>query len=145
MVMGTGRGGIFDTMLGIVRLGLGGTAGSGKQYISWVHEDDFIRAVYWLIEHESLSGPINIASPNPLPNKEFMRIFREAWGTRIGLPAFEWQLAIGAFFLRTETELILKSRRVVPKLLTDSGFTFRFPDWDKACADLCKRWRSENK
>lgn len=145
MVMGTGRGGIFDTMLGIVRLGLGGTAGSGKQYISWVHEDDFIRAVYWLIEHESLSGPINIASPNPLPNKEFMRIFREAWGTRIGLPAFEWQLAIGAFFLRTETELILKSRRVVPKLLTDSGFTFRFPDWEKACADLCKRWRSENK
>lgn len=145
MVMGTGRGGIFDTMLGIVRLGLGGTAGSGKQYISWVHEDDFIRAVYWLIEHESLSGPINIASPNPLPNKEFMRIFREAWGTRIGLPAFEWQLAIGAFFLRTETELILKSRRVVPKLLTDSGFIFRFPDWEKACADLCKRWRSENK
>ncbi len=145
VTMGTGRGGIFDTMLGIVRFGMGGTAASGKQFISWIHEDDFIRSVYWLIEHESLSGPINISSPNPLPNKEIMRVFREAWGTRIGLPAFEWQLAIGAIFMRTETELILKSRRVVPKLLTDSGFTFEFPDWDMACADLCKRWRSENK
>lgn len=144
MIMGTARGGIFDTMLGIVRSGLGGTAGSGKQYISWVHEDDFIRAIYWLIEHEDLSGPINIASPNPLPNREFMRIFREAWGTRIGLPAFEWQLAIGAFFMRTETELILKSRRVVPKLLTDSGFEFEFPDWPAAAGDLCSRWRMEN-
>ncbi|MFH4285155.1 hypothetical protein WAJ30_22450, partial [Acinetobacter baumannii] len=81
-------------------------------------EDDFIRAVYWLIEHEQFSGPVNIASPNPLPNKEFMRIFREAWGTRIGIPSFEWQLALGAFLMRSETELILKSRRVVPKLLT---------------------------
>ncbi len=143
MIMGPARGGIFDTMLGIVRFGLGGTAGSGKQYISWIHEDDFIRAVYWLIEHEELSGPINIASPNPLPNKEFMRIFREAWGTRIGLPAFEWQLAIGAFLMRSETELILKSRRVVPKLLTDSGFSFEFPEWPEACRDLCGRSRSE--
>lgn len=141
MTMGTGRGGIFDTMLGIVRFGLGGTAASGRQYISWIHEDDFIRAVYWLIEHEELSGPINIASPNPLPNNEFMRIFREAWGTRIGLPAFEWQLAIGAFFMRSETELILKSRRVIPKLLTDSGFTFDFPEWKNAATDLCQKIR----
>lgn len=88
MTMGTGRGGIFDTLLGIVRFGLGGTAASGKQYISWIHEDDFIRSVYWLIQREELSGPINISSPHPLPNKEFMRIFRDAWGTRIGLPAF---------------------------------------------------------
>ncbi|HMO79242.1 MAG TPA: TIGR01777 family oxidoreductase [Pyrinomonadaceae bacterium] len=141
MIMGPARGGIFDTMLGIVRFGLGGTAASGKQYISWIHENDFIRSVYWLIEHEELSGPINIASPNPLPNKEFMRIFREAWGTRIGLPAFEWQLAIGAFFMRSETELILKSRRVIPKLLTDSGFTFDFPEWKNAATDLCQRIR----
>lgn len=144
MTMGTGREGIFDTMLGIVRVGLGGTAASGRQYISWIHEDDFVRAVYWLIEHDELSGPINISSPNPLPNKEFMRIFREAWGTRIGLPAFEWQLAIGAIFMRTETELILKSRRVVPKLLTDSGFEFTYPDWRTASSDLCTRWRQEN-
>ncbi len=142
MIMSPDRGGIFDTMLGLVRYGLGGTAGSGEQFISWIHDLDFIRSVYWIIEHEELSGPINIASPNPLPNREFMRIFREAWGTRIGLPAFEWQLGIGALFMRSETELILKSRCVVPKLLTDSGFGFEFPNWDSAVADLVKRWRS---
>ena len=141
MTMSPDRGGIFDVMLGLVRMGLGGTAGSGKQYISWIHDQDFIRSVYWLIEHEELSGAINISSPNPLPNREFMRIFRDAWGTRIGLPAKEWQLAIGAFLMRSETELILKSRRVVPKLLTDSGFEFEFPQWQDAARDLCRRWR----
>ncbi|MDI1241891.1 MAG: DUF1731 domain-containing protein, partial [bacterium] len=141
MTMGPDRDGIFDVMLGLVRKGLGGTAGSGRQYISWIHEEDFIRSVHWLIEHEEISGPINISSPNPLPNREFMRIFREAWGTRIGMPAMEWQLAIGAMLMRTETELILKSRRVVPKLLTNSGFEFEYPDWSDAARDLVKRWR----
>jgi uncharacterized protein (TIGR01777 family) len=141
MTMSPDRNGIFDVMLGLVRKGLGGTAGSGKQYISWIHERDFIRSVNWLIEHDELSGPINISSPNPLANREFMRIFREAWGTRIGLPAMEWQLGIGAFLMRTETELILKSRRVVPKLLTDSGFELEFPVWKAACEDLVRRWR----
>ncbi len=144
MTMGTGKGGIFDTMLGLVRKGLGGTAASGKQYISWIHEDDFIDAVRWLIDHDELSGPINISSPNPLPNREFMRIFRESWGAKFGLPAMEWQLAIGAWLMNTETELILKSRRVVPKLLTDSGFTFRFPEWSDACRELCEAWSKEN-
>ena len=135
------RGGIFDVMLGLVRKGLGGTAGNGKQYISWIHDLDFVRAVFWLIEHEELRGPINLSSPNPLPNKEFMRIFREAWGGRFGIPAAEWQLRLGAFFMRSETELMLKSRRVVPKLLTDSGFRFEFPEWEGAAKDLCRRWR----
>lgn len=142
MTMSPDRGGIFDVMLGLVRLGLGGTAGSGKQFISWIHDRDFIRSVYWLIEHEELQGPINISSPNPLPNREFMSIFRKAWGTRIGLPGMEWQLAIGAFLMRTETELILKSRRVVPRLLTESGFYFEFPNWEEAASDLVKRWRA---
>ncbi|MBK9154953.1 MAG: TIGR01777 family protein [Chloracidobacterium sp.] len=144
MTMSPDRGGIFDTLLGLVRKGLGGTAASGRQYISWIHDQDFIRSVYWLIEHEELSGPINLSSPNPLPNREFMRIFRETWGALFGLPAFEWQLAVGAFFMRSETELILKSRRVVPKLLTDSGFEFEFPEWEPACRDLCERWRRMN-
>ena len=141
MIMSPDRGGIFDTMLTLVRLGLGGTAADGKQYISWIHDLDFIRSVYWLIEHEELSGPINLSAPNPLPNKEFMRIVRKAWGTRIGLPASEWMLELGAFLMRSETELILKSRRVVPKLLTDSGFQFEFPTWEAAAADLCRRRR----
>jgi uncharacterized protein (TIGR01777 family) len=141
MVMGAERDGIFDTLLGLVKMGLGGTAASGRQYISWIHEQDFIRSVYWLIEHEELSGAVNLASPNPLPNKEFMRILRKAWGIKIGLPAAKFMLAIGAFFMRSETELILKSRRVVPRRLTDSGFTFGFPDWDDAAGDLCQKVR----
>lgn len=144
MTMSPDGGGIFDVMLGLVRKGLGGTAGSGKQYISWIHDRDFIRAVYWLIEHDELSGPVNLASPNPLPNREFMKIFRQAWGAPFGLPAMEWQLAIGAFFMRTETELILKSRRVVPRLLTESGFVFEFSEWETAVKDLVARWKKEN-
>ena len=142
MTMGPERGGIFDVMLGLVRRGLGGTAASGRQYISWIHDRDFIRSVYWLIDHDELSGPINISSPDPLPNKEFMRIFRKTAGISIGLPAMEWQLAIGAYFMNTETELILKSRRVVPKLLIHSGFEFEFPHWEQACRDLYGRWRT---
>jgi len=144
MTMSPDRGGIFDVMLGLVRKGLGGTAASGKQYISWIHDHDFIRSVYWLIEHEELSGPVNISSPNPLPNSEFMRIFRQSAGVPFGLPAMEWQLAIGAFFMQTETELILKSRRVVPKLLIESGFEFEFPDWTAACPQLYERWIQAN-
>lgn len=141
MIMGPERGGIFDTLLNIVRVGLGGTAASGRQYISWIHEQDFIRSVYWLIEHEELSGPVNLAAPNPLPNKEFMRILRRVWGMPIGLPAAEFMLEIGAFFMRTETELILKSRRVVPRRITESGFTFDLPEWEQAAEDLCTKRR----
>jgi uncharacterized protein (TIGR01777 family) len=144
MTMSPDRGGIFDVMLNLVRKGLGGTAGDGRQYISWIHDRDFIRAVYWLINHEELSGAINLASPNPLPNKEFMRVFREAWGTKIGLPASRLMLEIGAFFMRTETELILKSRRVVPARLLQSGFEFEFAEWQAAARDLIGRWRQQN-
>lgn len=142
MVMSPDRGGVFDTMLGLVKCGLGGTCGSGRQFVSWIHELDFINAIQWLIEREEISGAVNIASPNPLPNAGFMRLFREAWGTRIGLPAFEWMLEIGAFVLRTETELILKSRRVVPSRLLESGFRFTFPEWPAALKDLCVRSRA---
>jgi len=141
LILSPDRGGIFDTLLMLVRYGLGGTAASGKQYMSWIHDRDFIRSVYWLIEHEELSGPVNLSSPNPLPNSEFMRVLRKAYGMPFGMPAFEWQLAIGAVLMRTETELILKSRRVVPKLLMDSGYEFEFPDWKDAAEDLCRRWR----
>ena len=139
MIMSPDPDGIFDTLLKLVRFGLGGTAASGRQYISWMHDLDFVRSVYWLIQHDALSGSINLASPNPLPNREFMRILRDAAGMPFGLPAFEWQLAIGAFLMGSETELILKSRRVVPKLLTDSGFEFAFPEWKEAAEDLCAR------
>jgi uncharacterized protein (TIGR01777 family) len=141
MTMSPDRGGVFDVMLGLVRFGLGGTNGDGRQYLSWIHDLDFINAVYWLIDHDELSGPVNLASPHPLPNAEFMCVLREAWGTNIGLPSMKWMLEIGAFFLRTETELVLKSRRVIPTRLLQSGFEFAFPHWPDAAADLCRRWK----
>jgi uncharacterized protein (TIGR01777 family) len=141
MVMSPDRRGVFDTLLKLVRFGLGGQAGDGKQYISWIHDQDFIRSALWLIEHEDLDGPVNLAAPGSLPNAEFMLALREAWGIRFGLPATEWMLEVGAFFLRSETELILKSRRVVPGRLLESGFVFDFPDWQQASKDLCSRWR----
>jgi uncharacterized protein (TIGR01777 family) len=143
MTMSPDRGGVFNTLLTLVRWGLGGTNGDGRQFVSWIHEADFIRAVYWLIEHPDLSGLVNVASPNPVPNAEFMRTLRQAWGSRFGLPASRWMLKIGAFVLRTETELILKSRRVVPGRLLKSGFEFQFPNWNDAAADLCRRWRHQ--
>jgi uncharacterized protein (TIGR01777 family) len=141
MVMSPDRGGVFDTLLTLVRYGLGGRAGDGRQYVSWIHDQDFIRAIDWLIKHEELAGPINLAAPNPVPNAEFMRTLRAAWGRSFGLPATEWMLEMGAFFLRTETELLLKSRRVVPLRLPQSGFVFQFPTWAEAARDLCHRWR----
>jgi uncharacterized protein (TIGR01777 family) len=140
MVMSPDRGGIFDTLLGLVRRGLGGSAAGGRQYVSWMHDLDFIRAVRWLIEHEEMDGVVNLAAPGPLPYAGFMRALREAAGVRIGLPATRWMLALGAFAMRTETELVLKSRRVVPKRLLDAGFAFEFPRWPDAARDLVSRW-----
>lgn len=128
-----GRGGeAFEAFHRLVKLGLGGKLGDGRQYMSWIHAEDFARSVVWLITHEKLSGPINCSSPNPLPNTEFMRIFREGWHQPIGLPAARLMLEVGAFFLRTETELMLKSRRVVPRRLLESGFRFKYPEWGAA-------------
>ena len=141
IIMSPDRGGVFDVLLGLVRRGLGGRSGDGRQYVSWIHGADFIRAIYWLIEHEHLEGAVNLAAPNPLPNAEFMRALREAWGTRVGLPASKWMLEIATFFMRTESELVLKSRRVVPGRLLRDGFEFEFPNWKEATHDLCERWR----
>lgn len=141
MTMSPDRGGVFDVMLGLVRVGLGGTNGSGRQFVSWIHEADFISAIHFIHEHPEMEGPVNVCSPNPLPNREFMRVLREAWGIRIGLPATAWMMEIGALFLKTETELVLKSRQVVPARLLAEGFQFQFPEWREAARDLCERAR----
>jgi uncharacterized protein (TIGR01777 family) len=138
MTLSPDKGGVFDRLLGLVRRGLGGSAGNGRQFMSWIHYEDFVAAVCWLIERRDVEGIVNFASPNPLPNAEFMRVLREACGMPFGLPAPDWMLEIGAAFMRTETELILKSRRVVPSKLLEHGFTFRFPNWDTAASDLCR-------
>ena len=141
VVMSPDPGGIFDTLLTLTRRGLGGTAGNGKQYVSWVHEADFVRAIDWIVAHDSLEDIVNVASPNPLPNADFMRELRKASHTPFGLASPEWLLPIGAFLMRTEPELLLKSRRVVPGKLLAGGFTFTHPTWPQAALDLCNRSR----
>lgn len=143
LVMSPTRDGVFDVLTGLTRKGLGGSLGGGDQYVSWIHDQDFARAVKWLIEHDDLEGAFNMAAPQPLPQRELMRVLRQAYGVPVGLPATKWMAEIGAFFLRTDTELILKSRRVVPGRLLQSGFTFQFPEWVHAAKDLAARWREE--
>jgi uncharacterized protein (TIGR01777 family) len=145
MTMSPDKGGIFDVLLGLVRHGLGGRSGNGRQYVSWIHYEDFVRAIYWLIEHENVEGAMNLCSPEPVPNAEFMRTLRAAWGMPFGLPATRWMLELGAIFLRTETELILKSRRVIPGRLLRHSFSFGFPTWREAARDLCEQWRAQKK
>ena len=138
MVLSPDRGGIFDTLLSLTRRGLGGRAGNGRQFMSWIHHEDFVAAVNWLIDHDEIAGKVNIAAPHPLPNAEFMRLLRQASGTPFGLPATEWMIEIGAVVMRTESELILKSRRVVPARLLEHGFRFKYPHWQDAARDLCR-------
>jgi uncharacterized protein (TIGR01777 family) len=134
-------GNAFAVFSNLVRVGLGGKQGNGRQFVSWIHESDYARAVEFLIVHEDLQGPINIASPNPEPNRDLMAALREAWNMPNGLPIPSPLMEIGAFFLRTETELVLKSRRVVPTRLLDAGFKFEIPYWPHAAEDLVQQWR----
>ncbi|MDQ6800339.1 MAG: DUF1731 domain-containing protein [Acidobacteriota bacterium] len=142
MVMSPFPGGPFDALLNLTRHGLGGMAGDGRQFVSWMHYRDFASAVRWIIDHDRIDGVVNLAAPHPLPNAEFMADLRNAWGIRYGLPASRWMLEMGAFVLRTETELLLKSRRVVSSRLAESGFEFEFSTWPEAARDLCGRWRA---
>jgi uncharacterized protein (TIGR01777 family) len=144
MTMSPDAGGIFATLSTLVRCGLGGSAGDGRQFVSWIHEEDFIRAIHWLIEHEEIDGVVNLAAQSPLPYAEFMRDLRAAWNVPVGLPAPVWLLEIGTWLLQTESELVLKSRRVVPGRLLASGFEFRYPDWAAAARDLCVSNRQQS-
>ena len=137
-------GNAFGVLSNLVRTGLGGKQGNGRQRVSWIHEDDFARAVEFLIAREDLEGPVNIASPNPERNREFMEILREAWEIPNGLPAPAPLLELGALLMRTETELVLKSRFVIPTRLIDAGFTFDFPYWARAAEDLVAKWRNRD-
>jgi uncharacterized protein (TIGR01777 family) len=142
MVMTAAHGSPFDALLNLVRAGVGGRAGDGLQFVSWIHHRDFVRSVLWLIAHPEFHGVVNLAAPNPLPNATFMRTLRDAWGARVGLPIPVWLLEAGARVIGTEPELILKSRRVVPRRLNESGFAFSFPHWQEAARDLCEDYRA---
>jgi uncharacterized protein len=138
MVLGTGENSVFPMLRRLTCLGLGGRMGNGKQYVSWIHERDFCRAVEWIVAREEFVGAVNVAAPNPVTNAEMMQILREVVGAPlgIGLPAAEWMLEAGAFFLRTEVELIIKSRRIVPRKLLQSGFEFELSTMRDAFVEL---------
>jgi len=140
MVMSPDRESVFDVLLGLCKVGLGGPIDGGEQYISWIHEHDFVTACRLLIERDDLSGAFNLSSPGPLPQRDFMAIMRRVAGTALGLPATKWMVEIGAFFLRTDTELLLKSRRVIPGRLIEEGMDFAFVDWSSAATELEARW-----
>ena len=131
---GTGN----DVLRRMARLGIGGPVAGGRQYVSWIHGVDLVRSVEFLLARDDVTGPVNLAAPNPLPQREFMRVLRAAVRMPVGLPATKWMAELGALVLRSDTELLLKSRRVVPGRLLDAGFEFIYPDWPAAAADLVR-------
>jgi len=142
VVMTPDAGTPFSIFLNLVRFGLGGKAGDGRQFVSWVHHDDFVRAIQFLIDQRFIAGVVNIAAPNPLPNADFMRAIRKAWGVPFGIPAERHLLEVVAFLIRSEPELLLKSRRAVSGVLTRNGFRFQHPTWPEAAIELCDEWRA---
>ncbi len=137
LVMGPAPGGVFRVLAGLAKLGVG-RLGDGRQYVSWIHEDDFIAAIRFLLAREDFSGAVNLAAPHPLPNRDFMAALHRAVGMPLALPIPVWALEVGAFLRRTETELILKSRRVIPGRLQAAGFAFRHPTWPEAAVALVR-------
>jgi uncharacterized protein (TIGR01777 family) len=138
IVMAPGRGGAFDVLRRLTRWRLGGPVAGGRQYMSWIHGRDFTRAIEFVLARDDLAGPVNLASPHPLPYRAFMAGLRAAAGVRVGLPATRWMAEVGAFVSRSDTELLLKSRRVVPGRLLEAGFAFDFPEWPQAALDLVR-------
>jgi len=142
MTMSADAGSIFDVLCRLTRRGFGGRLGDGTQYVSWIHEHDFARIVDFLIAREDVQGPVNVSSPYPLPQEEFMRVLRRALGVKASIAATAWMVEIGAWLQRTESELVLKSRRVVPSLLLGRGYEFTYPHWLDAARELIARNRS---
>lgn len=129
-------GGALQPMCKLVRLGLGGKQGSGKQYFSWVHESDVSGVVQWLIENDRASGVYNVSAPGPIKNSGFMNALRAVLKVRMGVPLPKWMLTPGAWVINTEPELILKSRRVVPARLIHEGYQFRYTTVDLALRNI---------
>jgi len=134
-------GSVFDVLLGLVNKGLGGTQGSGKQLVSWMHDADYARAVEFMINEESISGPVNMCTPKPVTNEEFMRELREAAGAKIGIPAPAFALKLAAPIIGTQDWLVLKSINAIPGVLERAGFDFQYSEWQLAARNLVRRWK----
>ncbi|MFL5754543.1 MAG: TIGR01777 family oxidoreductase [Bacteroidia bacterium] len=137
LVLGN-NGGVFTKLKQLIKMGLGGTIGNGKQMVNWVYEKDFLRMVDWAIRNRNCKGAYNCVSPKPLPNKEFMRTLRKKLNVTVAFPTPAPLLSVGAFFIGTEPELVLKSRFVIPKKATDEGFVFEYAELNTALDDMLK-------
>lgn len=131
------KGGAFLPLKSLAKIGFGGKQGNGNQFVSWIHEEDFARAIEFIID-KKLTGNINIVSPKPIKNSEFMKTLRKSLNVTIGIPVGEKLLEIGAKLIGTESELVLKSRNVIPKRLTENGFDFEYSDLKKNFDNLIK-------
>jgi uncharacterized protein (TIGR01777 family) len=132
----------FHNLLRLVRLGFGGEIGDGEQFVDWIHDLDFLRAINFLITRDDLQGVINITSPQPVPNHQFMCNLRNAWCTSyFGLPLPAWLVNAACLLVRREPDSLLKSRPVIPRRLLEAGFSFDFPEWRGATENLVDRWR----
>ena len=129
-------GGILKPFLNMARFGLGGKIGTGNQYMSWIHEDDFANVVDWAIQDESVHGILHCASPFPVTNKDFMKAMRLAVSVPFGLPNPAFLIRIGAVFIGTEAELVLSGRRVVSRILAEKNFNFKYPHIGDAIQQL---------
>ncbi|HET9056127.1 MAG TPA: TIGR01777 family oxidoreductase [Chitinophagaceae bacterium] len=139
MAITLGAGGIMIPYFNLLKFGLGGQQGNGKQMYSWIHIEDTCRIIEWIYNHKELEGTFNCCSPNPVSNKIFMNILRKCTNTTFGLPSFEWMLKIGATLIGTETELILKSRWVIPTKILEPGFTFKYPLLENALTEIISK------
>ncbi len=139
MAITFGLGGVMTPYFNLLKAGLGGQQGNGKQMYSWVHAEDTCRMIDWLEEHKELEGTFNCSSPNPVSNKIFMQTLRKLTNTTFALPAFAWILKIGAKLIGTETELILKSRWVLPTRILQSGFQFQYGILEEAMKNIISK------
>lgn len=137
IVIGKEPGGALEYLINLTKFWLGGTQGRGRQYISWIHLQDFGQLIDFLINNEHISGVINAAAPTPITNQKFMAALRGAVGRSWGLPLPKILLEIGAVFIGTQTELVLKSRKVISKRLEEEGFQFEFETIEAAFKDIC--------
>ncbi len=130
------NGGAFKPLQMLTKYGLGGRAGSGKQYFSWIHIEDYFRIIEFCIDHKNIEGAINTTSPTPLPNSQFMKKMREVTGIKVGLPAPGFAIKLGARFIDTEADLLLDPVNYYPEVVLKNGFEFKYPDCESAIKDL---------
>ena len=143
VVMDLNPGGAFDIFAKLSRLGLGGPIAGGKQMVSWVHKSDFVSAIDFILQNDAIKGPVNLCSPHPISQGEFMKTLRETIGVKFGLPSAKWMIELSSYFIGIDSELSLKSRYVIPKVLMDHKYSFQFPDWKKAAEDLYSQWKAK--